>query len=84
VAESDLSCVELVEFVNDYLDEALPPAERVRFDEHLEECDGCRNYVEQMRITIGLTGRLRVSDLSESARADLIAAFRGFRANSPG
>jgi len=84
MAESDLSCAELVELVNDYLDGALPPTDRFRFDEHLEECDGCRNYLEQMRMTIGLTGRLRVADLSTRARADLIAAFRGYRGNSPG
>jgi predicted anti-sigma-YlaC factor YlaD len=84
MAESGLSCAELVELVNDYLDGALAPADRSRFDEHLEECDGCRNYLEQMRITIGLTGRLRIADLSTSAQADLIAAFRSYRGNSPG
>jgi len=84
MAEDDLSCLELVELVNDYLDEALPPLERIRFDEHLAVCEGCRNYLAQMQTTIGLTGRLRVADLSPAARADLIAAFRGFRTDSPG
>lgn len=84
MAENDLSCAELVELVNDYLDDAMPAHERIRFDEHLEECDGCRNYLEQMRTTIGLTGHLRVADLSARARADLISAFRGFRTDSPG
>ena len=84
MAEGDLSCAELVELVNDYLDEALPPTERLRFDAHLDESEGCRNYVGQLRITIGLTGRLRISDLSAAARADLISAFRGYRGISPG
>ena len=84
MAEDDLSCLELVELVNDYLDDALPPLERMRFDEHLAVCEGCRIYVEQMQTTIGLTGRLRVGDLSPAARADLIAAFRGYRTDSPG
>lgn len=84
MAEDDLSCAELVELVNDYLDDVLPSPERARFDVHLDVCEGCRNYLDQMRTTIGLTGRLRVGDLSPSARAELIAAFRGYRTGSPG
>jgi hypothetical protein len=84
MAEDELSCAELVELVNDYLDEALSSPDRLRFDEHLDVCEGCRNYLEQMRLTVALTGRLRVGDLSAGARADLIAAFRGYRTDSPG
>jgi anti-sigma factor RsiW len=50
----DLSCQELVELVTDYLENALPANERARFDAHLEGCDGCTTYVEQMRTTIRL------------------------------
>jgi anti-sigma factor RsiW len=45
----DLPCQQLVELVTDYLEERLPPAERARFDAHLEICSGCRTYLEQMR-----------------------------------
>jgi anti-sigma factor RsiW len=50
----ELSCRELVELVTDYLDDALPAEERARFEEHLEGCQGCRTYVEQMRLTVRL------------------------------
>ena len=53
-----LTCVELVELVTDYLEGALSPRERARFDAHLAECDGCQAYVEQMRTVIALTGRI--------------------------
>ena len=39
-----MDCNELVELVTDYLDGALDPAVRARFDAHLGECDGCENY----------------------------------------
>ena len=52
-----LSCQELVELVTDYLEGALPPAERARFDAHIALCDGCRAYLEQIRATIALSGR---------------------------
>ena len=41
----DLACQELVELVTDYLEDALPPEERARFDAHLAECPGCSNYL---------------------------------------
>ena len=80
----DLNCAELVELVSDYIDGALALDDRLRFEEHLTICSGCANYLDQMRTTIALSGRLRVDDLSPEARADLVHAFRGWRANSPG
>jgi anti-sigma factor RsiW len=84
MADAELTCAELVELVNDYVEDTLPAGERARLDEHLEVCTGCRNYVDQIRTTVRLTGRLRVADLSAAARADLVAAFRGYHTNSPG
>jgi anti-sigma factor RsiW len=80
----DLSCVELVELVTDYLEGVLPPTERSRFEAHLADCDGCVNYIDQMRTTIEVTGRLRVDDLSAEVQADLVSAFRAWHENSPG
>ena len=45
----DITCRELVELVTDYLEGALAPADRARFEEHLEICDACVAYVEQIR-----------------------------------
>ena len=80
----DLTCAELVELVSDYIEGALALDDRVRFEEHLTICPGCINYLDQMGTTIALSGRLRVDDLSPEVRADLVDAFRGWRANSPG
>jgi len=80
----DLTCAELVDLVSDYIEGALARDERVRFEEHLTICTGCANYLDQMRTTIALSGRLRVDDLSPEVRADLVDAFRGWRTNSPG
>ena len=80
----DLTCAELVELVTDYVEGALAPRERTRFEEHLTVCEGCVNYLDQMRTTIALTGRLRLDDLSPEVQAELVDAFRGWRADSPG
>jgi anti-sigma factor RsiW len=83
-ADDDLSCRELVELVTDYFEDALTSDERTRFERHLAECDGCVNYVHQIRTTIRLTGGLREDDLAADVEASLLAAFRGWRADSPG
>jgi predicted anti-sigma-YlaC factor YlaD len=80
----DLTCAELVELVTDYIEGGLTPEEQARFDEHLTVCEGCVNYLDQMRTTIALTGRLRIDDLGPEVQAELVDAFRGWRADSPG
>jgi anti-sigma factor RsiW len=53
-----MSCKEFVELVTHYLDGALPEADRVRFEEHLEHCVWCNRYLEQVRITIRVVSRI--------------------------
>jgi anti-sigma factor RsiW len=78
--ESDeLSCQELVALVTDYFERALPAAEARRFEAHLADCDGCVAYLEQMRQTIALLGRLREDDLPPAARERLLVVFRDWR-----
>jgi anti-sigma factor RsiW len=74
-----LSCQELVELVTDYLEGALSPEERARFDAHIEPCKGCRAYLEQIRTTIELTGRLTRETLPSEAESTLLGAFRDWK-----
>ena len=74
----DLTCRELVELVTDYLEDALPVAERERFESHLADCDGCHAYVEQVRATIRLAGRAAALE-EPGATAALLEMFRGYR-----
>ena len=74
-----LSCQELVELVTDYLEGALPAAERASFEYHIEGCRGCHEYLRQMRRTIELTGSLTPTDISPEAEAALLGAFRDWR-----
>jgi anti-sigma factor RsiW len=77
---SRLTCKKLVELVTEYLEEALSPGDRERFEAHLMKCDGCGAYVDQMRKTIALAGRLHERDIEPAAREKLLAAFRDWRA----
>ena len=76
-------CSRLVELVTDYLGGELDPDLREIIDEHLEICEGCVNYLDQVRTTIALTGQLRVDDVSPAMEAELLRAFRDWRAHPP-
>jgi anti-sigma factor RsiW len=79
MSEPGLTCHEVVELITDYLEGALPADARRRVESHLAECDGCSNYLEQMRETIRLTGRLTEEQVPEEQKQQLLAAFRSWR-----
>jgi anti-sigma factor RsiW len=74
-----MPCRELVEVVTDYLEDALPERDRLRFEAHLAECDACRDYVEQFEQTIALSGRIEPEQLPPRLQAELLSAFRDWR-----
>jgi anti-sigma factor RsiW len=75
----DLTCKELVELVTDYLDDALSPEDRERFEQHIVLCDGCGRYLDQMRTTIALTGSLTEESVTPDVQERLLTVFRGWR-----
>lgn len=77
--EDDLTCRELVELVTAYHEGSLSPRDRQRFEEHVVFCDGCASYLDGMRRTIEVTGRLSEDDLLPEMERDLLAAFRDWR-----
>lgn len=76
----ELPCRDLVEVVTAYLEDALSPLDRRRFEEHLAECDACEMYVEQIRETIAASGRSAVlaDALPADVRDGIRSAFRGW------
>jgi anti-sigma factor RsiW len=82
-SERALTCRELTEVVTDYLEGAMAPGERARFDAHLELCDGCANYVSQMRQTIRTVGELSPSEVEATVPDAVLAAFRAWRRGDP-
>lgn len=68
---ADVACRELVALVTDYLDGVLPADWRAGVDEHLAGCGGCTEYLNQIRATVELLGRLAdVPRRDPAARAD--------------
>jgi predicted anti-sigma-YlaC factor YlaD len=77
-----LVCREVVELVTDYVEDAMPATERRRLDVHLAGCHGCRSFLDQMRRTVQLAGRVTEADvraLPPETLQPLVAAFRQLR-----
>ena len=74
-----VSCQEVVELVTAYLERALPGDEAALVEQHLNFCEGCVWYVDQMRRTIATVGRIEEGDVPPEARDKLLTAFREWR-----
>ncbi|MGH9076268.1 MAG: zf-HC2 domain-containing protein [Acidimicrobiales bacterium] len=78
-----LTCRQLVDAVTDYLDDAMAAPERARFADHLAACANCEAYLDQIRTTIAVAGRLTEGtarqSLGPAAMAELMEAFRTWR-----
>lgn len=47
-----MTCKELVDFLDDYLEGALPENQRCVFEHHLGDCPPCLDYLESYRRTV--------------------------------
>jgi anti-sigma factor RsiW len=72
----DIVCQQAVEMITDYLEGALSRRDRRRLEVHLRACSNCSAYLEQIQLTIKLTGTIEADDLSPQARAELTELYR--------
>ena len=72
----DVQCREVVDVLTDYLEGALPAEERASLEQHLLLCQGCSRFVEQLRTSIALTGRLQEADVPAQVMDRVLRMFR--------
>jgi len=70
-----LTCEELTQLVSSYLDGALSERQHRRFEEHVAICPDCQVWIEQMRITTDLLGRVPAMVIPDEITGDLTSAF---------
>jgi anti-sigma factor RsiW len=80
----ELACQEMVELITDYLEGALTRSERKRFEAHIAGCEHCHEYLDQMRTTIRLTGRLAADDLTPEMRSEFSELYRSWTSDEAG
>jgi predicted anti-sigma-YlaC factor YlaD len=77
-----LVCKEVVELVSDYLEGVLLPEKRAALAEHLAGCPGCTNYLEQVRLTIGMLRALAQEPVFPATKEELLQVFQQWKADS--
>jgi anti-sigma factor RsiW len=75
----DMVCRQAVELVTDYLEGSLSRRDRRRFEAHIRACPNCTAYLQQIRMTIELTGTIEPDDLTPEAQSDLTELYRHWR-----
>lgn len=76
-----VTCIELIAFLDAYVDNELDSSTRTSFDLHLLVCPSCRAYLASYRETIELVrgAAEREEELAQDAPAELIEAVLRIR-----
>ena len=78
-----ISCVDALELMTDHLEGALSEADAARMRAHLDACEPCEVYLDQLRATINIVHEVGTSEEVPvdperiDALADLFRAERG-------
>ena len=74
---TEMHCEEFVELVTAFLDGTLAAEDQARVVEHLELCDGCSRYLDQVGVTISALATLPADNpLDPEVTAELLNAFQ--------
>jgi anti-sigma factor RsiW len=74
-----ITCQELVEQATDYLEGEMRVEELELLEQHVNFCDGCEWYLDEMRKVIATGERLREGPPPDEVLEPLLAAFRDWR-----
>lgn len=79
-----MTCREFADFIADYTADELSDTIRAAFDQHLQRCRNCREYLALYLTTVELGRRMAFEDGREAATCgvpeDLVAAILDARA----
>ncbi len=78
-----LTCRELTELVDEFIDGRLSLWDRALFRMHVGMCAPCRTYLDQLRATRQALGSLPEPEMPDEVRDELLARFRDWKARSP-
>jgi anti-sigma factor RsiW len=77
--EHGYTCKEVVELATEYAEGAMPASQMTQVEMHLNFCDGCFTFVEQIRATAAVARRLSENEIPEATKAKLLTAFRDWK-----
>jgi predicted anti-sigma-YlaC factor YlaD len=75
----DYTCQEVVELASEYLEGAMTSEQMATFEVHLNFCDGCFRFLDQVRATASLARALPEEEIPDEVRAELLQVFNDWR-----
>jgi hypothetical protein len=79
VTEHGYTCREVVDLAAEFIEGTMSVEEATLFELHLNFCDGCYTFIDQIRETAAAAGRLSEEQVPEELKARLLTAFRDWR-----
>jgi anti-sigma factor RsiW len=82
--QPEVRCIEFVDEVTEWMEGGLTDDHRLLLEEHLSICPHCTRYLDQLRAALALlhdADEVLSESPPESAREELMAAFRELRRN---
>jgi hypothetical protein len=76
VRMKDMNCNELVERVTECLEEALERDDLARLLDHLQMCESCDAYFNEVLVTLKVMEKLPSSDMPPGLEANLLETYR--------
>ena len=74
-ARSHLTCQQLIDFLMGYLDNELPPDQRVEFDRHMAACPSCVDYLKTYEQTVRLAKTCAGDPVPDEVPESLVQAI---------
>jgi anti-sigma factor RsiW len=74
-----ISCQQLIEFCLDYIEDALPQDERLRFQRHLAQCADCVTFFETYQKTPQISREALATQIPPSVHAAVRSFLRSRR-----
>jgi anti-sigma factor ChrR (cupin superfamily) len=79
IHEHGYTCREVVDLAAEYVEGTMSPEEATLFEMHLNFCDGCFTFIDQIRETAAIAGRINEEQVPEDTKVALLEAFRDWR-----
>ena len=77
--EHGFTCQEVVDLTAEFVEGAMSPDEAALFEVHLNYCDGCVTFVDQIRTAAELASHVTEDEVPDELKAKLLDAFHDWR-----
>jgi predicted anti-sigma-YlaC factor YlaD len=78
-----MNCLDIRSLATEYLEAALPTEDHAAFDQHIDSCEKCSEWLDTLRQAIEELGEFSTEELSTLTEKILLTQFRrGMRKRS--